>query len=204
MGRIDQIFRFTKSVIKKRNIPLPEKVIQVRQEQQVEEVGTIITTVNTNPQYEVAYKLLQEHDAIKVVSALLNKLEKKDHSDQVYGDINEDVSKGSRSGSGSGRTRNRDRGRDRKNRSRNSSGGGKVTRFHLNVGTSSGVNAKVLADFVTEKTRLRNSQISDITIRNSFSFFSAEASKEAQVMKALTNVTLNGKRTSIQIAKDRK
>ena len=205
MGRIDQIFRFTKSVIKKRNIPLPEKVIQVRQEQQVEEVGNIITTVNTNPQYEVAYKLLQEHDAIKVVSALLNKLEKKDHSDQVYGDINEDVSKGSRSGSGSGsgRTRNRDRGRDRKKR-QNSSGGGKVTRFHLNVGTSSGVNAKVLADFVTQKTRLRNSQISDITIRNSFSFFSAEASKEDQVMKALTNVTLNGKRTSIQIAKERK
>jgi ATP-dependent RNA helicase DeaD len=179
-GRLQEILKFTKSTIKKRNIPTPEKVLEVRETQKVEEITEVIENINTNPFYNVATKLLIENEPIDVVEALLYKLEKEDNSEVIKGDINEDYTP--------------------KNKSQSSK---KTVRFHLNMGTRHGVNAKKLAEFVTAKTRLRNKQIMDIAIRNDYSFFTAEASKKDQIMRALSNVKFSGKTVNIQVAKDK-
>ncbi len=182
ISRIDQIERFTKTKIKKRNVPTPEKVIRVKQEKQVEEILNIIQTENTFRFDEMSYELLQKHKEHIVISALLSMLEKKDHSEQVTGDINDDFSRSSRR-------------KDSK---------GKFVRFHINFGTKTGANPKKVAEFVCDKTRLRNSDISEITVRNTFSFFNVDVRNKDIVERKLRNVKYNGKKVSVQIASKRK
>ena len=204
MSRLNQVMRFTKQNIKKRNIPTPEKVIAVKQDKEFEDITTIINTENTNPQIELANRLLESSEPIKIICALLNKIDKKDKSGKVFGDINEDLSKGKGSYS-----RDRNSGSRSSSSKRNSRGSfGRpndkdFTRFHINIGTGLGLDPRKFADFISEKTKLRNQQIKDITIRHGFSFFTVNSKNERQVMKALSNFTYNGKKTSIQIAKDK-
>jgi len=198
VNSLNQIVRFTKSEIKKRNVPTPEKVIQVKEEKEIEEIANIIETENMNPYYELALKLMTDNEPISVVCALLNKIDKKDTSGKVFGDINESYDRNNKSrGSREGNSR------DRNSRGGKSSGG-KVTRFHLNIGSGVGLDPKKLADLVGAKTKLRNKEIQDITIRHAFSFFSAEYKHETQVMKSMKDFTYNGKKTSIQIAKEKR
>lgn len=182
MSRLDQITRFTKAKIKKRNIPTPEKVMRVRREQQVEEINEIIQNINTNPYQDMAYELLQGNEDINVVAALLHKIEKKDVSKKVQGDINDNIKKGDSSSKSSGET----------------------VRYHLNVGRNDGLTPKIFSELVITKTGLHNKQIMDIVISERASFFTTDRKKFNQVMKSMTNITVMNKKTSIQEAKVRK
>ncbi len=181
MSRLDAITRFTKSTIKKRNIPTPEKVIQVRQEKQLEEINNIIHTENTNMFDDLAYQLLINNEPYKIISALLSKIEKTDHSEKIDGDINEDTSKVRKTG------KNKDQ-----------------IRFHLNVGTASGATPKNLVEFINAKTDIPRNNINEVTMRSSFCFFTVNEKYKDVVTRKMRNVKYNGKRTSIQIAKDKK
>ncbi len=180
-SRLDSIFRFTKATIKKRNIPTPEKVIRVKQEKQIEEIQNIIDTENNDLYFELAYSLLVNNSPEKVVGALLNKIDKKDSSKQVLGDINEDLKKVNKYG---------------KNKNQ--------IRFHLNLGTGVGITPKGLVELVGKKTNLKNKDINEVTVRHAFSFFTVEDRHMDKVMKNLRNFNYSGKRASIQIAKDKK
>ncbi len=192
MGRLEQVMRFTKQTIKKRNIPTPEKVIKVKQEKELEEIMDIVNNQSTNRQVDLAQKLLEGNEPLKIVCALLSKIEKKDTSGRVFGDINENISKGSNRRSGGRNDRSSSRRND-----------GDMVRFHINIGTGLGLSPKKLAEFIGEKTKLRNQQIKDITIRHAFSFFTVNKKHEKMVMKTLSNFTYQGKRTSIQRAKEK-
>jgi ATP-dependent RNA helicase DeaD len=188
--RLQDIIKFSKSTIKKRNIPTMEKVMAVKQEKEIEEITTLIQEDSTTAFKEFAQELLIQNDPVEVVSALLSKLAKNDSSKKIDGDINEDMSRSSRQ-----------RGpRDRFN----SRGGKGIKRFHLNIGISDGITVQKFANFVAQKTNLRNSQIRDITVRQNFAFFSTDSIHEASVMKKMKNVKFQGKQTSIQLAKERK
>lgn len=177
-GRFKSILDFTKSSIKKRNIPTPEKVESVRKQKQVEEIEEIIQNINTNPMYDLADQLLENNSAEEVVKALLHKLQKKDSSKQITGDINENYKK----------SKHRDQGSN------------ESVRYHLNVGRNQGVTPQSLADMIKKKTKLHNSQINDISVSKSSSFFSTNKSKKMRIMKSLTNITFLGKKTSVRIA----
>ena len=194
MSRLEQVMRFTKQNIKKRNIPTPEKVIAVKQEKDLEEIMEIVNNQNTNRQYDLANKLLEGNDPVKIVCALLNKIEKKDSSGRVFGDINENISKKSNRGNRNDRSRGRN---DR------SSGDGDTVRFHINIGSALGMSPKKFSEFICEKTKLRNQQIKNITIRHAFSFFTVNSKHEKTVMKALSNFSYQGKKTSIQHAREK-
>jgi ATP-dependent RNA helicase DeaD len=189
MSRLDQIFRFTKSNIKRRNIPTPEKVIAVKQDKEFDEISELIKNQNTNRQFDLASKLLESNDHLQLVCALLNKLEKKDTSGKIIGDINEDIS---RSKSSSNRNNRGAKGRANSK---------DTVRFHINVGTGMGLTPKKFSEFITNKTKLRNQQVKEITVRHSFSFFTVNKKFEKVVFKTLTNITYQGKKTSIQLAR---
>lgn len=188
LSRLDQIFRFTKTNIKRRNIPTPEKVIAVKQDKELDEILDIVKNQNTNRQFELATKLLENNEPLEIVSALLNKLEKKDTSGRIFGDINEDVSKS--------------RSSNRNNRGSAKRAGSKDSvRFHINIGTGMGLSPKKFSEFICNKTNLRNQQIKDITVRHSFSFFTVNKKFEKLIFQKLSNFTYQGKKTSIQLAR---
>ncbi len=178
-NRLQNIFKFTNSNIKKRNVPTPEKVLKVKQQKQLDELYEIINTENNDLYYEMAFTLLQDYSPEQVVSALLNKLEKKDTSKKISGDINEDFSKV-------------------KKTSKNQS-----VRFHINIGTGVGLTARKLVDFVSSKTKLKNKQINEVTMRSKFSFFTVDYNQYEKVLKNMTNIKYNGKKVSVEIAKDK-
>ncbi len=180
--KINEIERFTKSKIKKRNIPTPENVIRIKQEHQIEQIINIIKTENTFRFDEQSYQLLSKYEPHIVVSGLLSMLEKKDHSEQVTGDINDNF--------------------DRKSKDRST--GKDYVRFHINMGTKTGANPKKVAEFVEQKTGVKNKFISDITVRNSFSFFNVSVRDKDIVQRKLKNVKYNGKKVSVQLANKKK
>lgn len=179
--RIAQIERFTKTKIKKRNVPTPENVIRIKQEKQFEEIQNIISTENTNSFDELSYSLLIKNEPQEVISALLSMLEKKDNSEQITGDINDTARKKGSKGEDD-----------------------QTVRFHLNLGTNQGISPKKLADFVSQKTNIRNKSIKDITVRNSFSFFSVNVKHKDIVERKLKRASHKGNNISVQIAKDKK
>ena len=185
ISRLSSILHFTKSNIKKRNIPTPEKVIRVKQEKQIEEIQTIIDTENSDAYYDIAYSLLKNNEPERVVIALLNKIEKKDSSTTVQGDINESFEKGKTT-------------RDRKGRSKKNQ-----VRFHLNLGTGVGLGPKALVEIISKRTGLQSRDIDDVFLKRGFSYFSTHEKHLDKVMKNMRNFNFSGKRASIQIANDR-
>jgi ATP-dependent RNA helicase DeaD len=185
MYRIDQILRFTKANIKKRNIPTPEKVIKVKQEKQYEDIIAVIENENLDSQYDLAHKLLISKDPVEVVTALLSKLEKDDQSEVVLGDINEKESAPNQQGNKQGRKQDNQ------------------VRFHINLGSKIGMSPKSLGEFVSKRTKLRNSQIKDITIRTAFSFFTVGNQYENQVIRTLAGSSYSGKTIVLEKARDK-
>ena len=186
MSRLDSIFRFTKSNIKKRNIPTPEKVIRVKQEKQIEEIQTIIDTENNDLYYELAYSLLLNNEPEQVVSALLNKLEKKDSSEQIRGDINEEFSK-------SKGKEVRTKSGTRKNQ----------VRYHINLGQGVGLSPKALVEVIIKRTKLQSRDINDVFMKRGFSYFTTHEKHQDTVMKSMKDFKFAGKNASIQLANDR-
>lgn len=216
MSRLDAVMRFSHSPIKKRNVPTTEKVEAMRQEKEVEDVTNIILETNLTVYEEIATTLLDENDPVAVVSALLSKLAKNDSTVVNDGDINEEFSKSSRGDRSSNRRTSgaRERGKRKEqggyqgNSRSGGSRGGKSNqsdvRFHINLGASDGLTPSKFANFVSQNTNLRNSQIKDITIRDNFSFFSTEPIHEASVMKKLKSVKFSDKKASVQIANEKR
>jgi ATP-dependent RNA helicase DeaD len=184
LPRFRRILDFTKSNIKKRNIPSVEKVSKVKEEKDLEQLITYITSETHSEYYDMAYKLLVDYEPEVIVAALLNKIDDKDATSKVQGDINEEFSSKGR------RERSRAPRKD-------------MVRFHVNLGSKVGLTPKKLAGLVQEKTNLRNNDIDDITIRPRFAYFSVKKKHKERVMKDMSKYRFNGKNGSIQIAKDR-
>lgn len=187
MSRLDSILRFTKTNIKKRNIPTPDKVLRVKEDKELEDILSIIETENLSSHYDLAIRLLSQSEPENIVSALLSKLEKNDLSDIISGDINEEIKL---------------KGQSQYQKSQNSNE--PTVRYHINLGTGVGMNPKSLAEFVCKQTGLRNNDVSDITIRHSFSFFTVNKKHVNKVTKNLNNVKYNGKKASVQEASDKR
>lgn len=181
LSRLNTIIKFTKSTMKKRNIPTEEKVLKVKKDKELAEIKAFIETDSSENYNAMAAELLEGHTPEEVIAGLLNKLSKKDNSDKISGDINEDYAKPNR------RRTNKD-----------------IVRFHLNIGSQSGITPKQLAGLIMKKTNLRNNDIDDIAIRPRFSYFNVPAKYSDRVMKDMRNFQYNGKRSSVQFANDKK
>ncbi|PAT02252.1 hypothetical protein CI105_02605 [Candidatus Izimaplasma bacterium ZiA1] len=197
--RLDAVVRYTKATIKKRNIPTIDKIEKLKSVQGIEEINDIIHNNEIAKFNELAEKLLEINEPINIIAALLSKIERNTLDDKNVADINLDLqSRGSRGSDGG--SRNSRGSRDSRGSKR---GSGNVARYHINLGTGVGMDPKKLADFVSSKTKLRNREISDITVRHAFSFFSTDKKHEKAVLQIFKTVKYNGKKASIQMAKDK-
>jgi ATP-dependent RNA helicase DeaD len=185
MSRIDTIMRFTKRKIKKRNVPTPDTVIRVKQEHQVVDINQIIENHNMSPYLDTATLLVEMHEPIEVISALLHKIDKNQTNKKIEGDINEDFTN---------KSKNRSNSRSKSNQ----------MRYHLNVGSEAGLTPKQLVNFIMKKTKLGNADIDDVTVSKNASFFSVPDKQHDKVMSRMSNIVLSGINTSVQIAKPNK
>lgn len=179
--RLKTITKFTKSNIKKRNVPTEEKVSKVKEEKNLQDLQDFINNENHVDYYEMAYSLLIHNQPEDVISALLNKLDKKDHSDRISGDINEDYNKPNER---------------RKNKN--------IVRFHINIGSQTGLSPQSLVKLIKKNTNINDRDISDIMIKPRFSYFSVPTKYNDRVLKDMKNIQFNGKKTGVQHANTRK
>ncbi len=183
LRRFEEIGEYAKTTIRKRNIPTPETVIEIRREKEIAAVEEVIESINMSPYMETADVLLERHDALHVVSALLYKIERKDDSEIIEGDINEDFAK-------------------RREQTQKVRDDGTV-RYHLNVGKTDGVNAGELVRAIMKETDLKNSHIFDVSISDKSSFFSTDQKHFEQVMRGLKSFGIRGRQTSVRVAENR-
>lgn len=176
MPRIDDIVAFTKTKIRKRNIPESNTVLRVKQENEVNDILEVIESNDLSQYKDTATTLLENANAIDIISALLLKTDKNQDDDVIHGDINEDYL--SQKGSS-----------------------GDKERYHINVGKDSGLTAKQLVKYIMIKTKLSNSEIQDVVISKNSSFFSTPKKNHHKILSSLTNVTLSGKAISVRVAK---
>ena len=76
-------------------------------------------------------------------------------------------------------------------------------RFHLNLGTGSGLAPKGLVELISKRTNLQSRDIDDVFLRRGFSYFSTHEKHLDKVMKNMKNFNYSGKRASIQIANEK-
>ncbi len=205
MSRIDTIQNFTKIKIKKRKVPTPDAVIKIKQEHQVADIEQIIDNINMSPYLDTATLLLENREPVDIISALLHKLDKNQVTEKIEGDINEEFtskSSGSRSNSRSGSNPRSNFGSN--TRSNNPRVKGDFQRYHLNVGSEEGLTPKQLVNFIMKKTNLNNSEINDVSVSKTSSFFSVVPKHHDRVISSMANINLSGKNTSVQMAKPTK
>ena len=178
--RIKDIERFTKSSIKKRNIPTPEKIEHVTKQKKIETVTSTIEDKPLTKHQEMAMELLSKHEPVEVVSALLKMAADEIQTDQNHADLNAEFKGPKKHAPGQGETR-----------------------YHFNIGRSDGLSPKELVDTIMKRTRLKNEQINNVIIAKRSSFFTGPSKKHNQIMKSLTNIKILNKKTSIQVAKER-
>lgn len=184
LQRLENVMSFTNVKIKKRKIPTPDAVIKIKQEHQIAGIDQIINDINTSPYLDTATLLLEAYKPIDIITALLHKIDKDDITEKVDGDINEDFTS--------------------KSRNRNPRVKQNQQRFHLNVGSESGLSPKQLVNFIIKKSNLKNSDIEDVSVSKKASFFSVAPQHQAEILKSLVNVVLSGKTTTVQVAKPAK
>ena len=188
MSRLDVIANFTKTKIKKRRIPTPDTVIKLKQEHQITDIDQIINKINLSPYLDTATILLNAYQASEVISALLHKIDKSQVDDIIEGDINEEFSS------------KKERTSSRPVRKRDEN----LQRYHLNIGSDSGFRPKQLVNLIIEKTKLSNFDIDDVSISKNASFFSVQKKHHLKIMNQMSNIKVNGKTTSVQVAKPAK
>ncbi|MGE4572411.1 MAG: DEAD/DEAH box helicase [Candidatus Izemoplasmatales bacterium] len=194
MSRIDIIQNFTKTKIKKRKIPTPDTVLKIKQEHQIYDIEQIIEHINLSPYLDTATLLLESKEPVEIISALLHKIDKNQVTEKVEGDINEDFTS-----KGNSRSQSRT-----SSRSSNPRVKGDNQRYHLNVGSESGLTPKQLVNFIIKKTKLSNFDINDVSVSKQASFFNVPSRHHDMVMSALANINLSGINTSVQMAKPTK
>ncbi|QLY40676.1 DEAD/DEAH box helicase [Hujiaoplasma nucleasis] len=194
MSRIDIIQNFTKTKIKKRKIPTPDTVLKIKQEHQIYDIEQIIEHINLSPYLDTATLLLESKEPVEIISALLHKIDKNQVTEKVEGDINEDFTS-----KGNSRSQSRT-----SSRSSNPRVKGDSQRYHLNVGSESGLTPKQLVNFIIKKTKLSNFDINDVSVSKQASFFNVPSRHHDMVMSALANINLSGINTSVQMAKPTK
>jgi ATP-dependent RNA helicase DeaD len=172
----DMVAKQSSANIKKRNIPTPEKVLQIIEDNQYNMIEETIKSENTHKHDQVALRLLTNYDQIEVVSALLQQLEKHDANHSISGDINEEF--------------------NRKNHVPKND-----TVYTLSIGRNQNIKPKELVDFIMKKTRLTNSQINLQKIGRSETSFSTNSDKHMRIMNGLVGAKLKGTRIKVTFKK---
>jgi len=169
------IMKIAKADIKKKKVPSVSEVIQAKKERIKDEVSDILSDNMSNDYFELANKLLEEYDPVKIVAALLKMNYKDDFEAGSYSEISE-VSNVDRKGK---------------------------ARLFIAMGKLENMTPKKIVDFIVDKTGIKESDIKEVKVFDKFSFISVPYEDATYIVNIFKKQN-RGKRPLVEIAKEAK
>lgn len=186
-GKLKEIKRELKCEIEKKPIPTITEIFEKKSEQIIIEICENAEKNQDEKFSEMARKLVENMDPIKIISSMLKEKYKKEVSYGVNKDKLEEAS---------------DR-KERKSKSNKKSKNKDDKRIFINIGKKDGLNKKKLAELIKEKTNIKDRFINDIIIMDKFSFFYIDKRDFDKLKKGLNKKKYNNRRINIEEANDR-
>jgi len=146
------IIKVTKTNIRKEKLPAVADIINAKTSRLISEILAVIQEGSHREYITTAKKILNDNDPLDILAALLKHSFQGEFDRSNYNEINE-VSV------------------DKKG----------TTRLFVSMGTKDGLSQKKLVRFIQDKSRVRDGVISDVTVKDSFSFLTAPF-KEAEII----------------------
>ena len=192
MPRLRSISRYAKTEINVLSVPSLDKIIKIRTKRLLDRAIEIAQDNNNfeNSDYEVNKllsiidKQLKKYDGVDkeiLVKGLLSIIINADGRNQEIDDITSETLKEIDS---------------RKGKNKH----GEVRMF-MTLGKNDDIRVYTITDMLVKNAGLSNSEINDVTIKDSFTFFNVPASKVNDVLLCNNEIRYKGRRISIQEAK---
>ncbi len=189
--RILDIERYTKSKVRKRELPDAEKVVAVKRQRFIDSTLESIGSKSFESIHEEMAQdlIIAGYDPAQIIASLISK--NFIISDEVSGgDINDRYQSNVRSDS-------------RMNRSRGKSFSSEGdTRFFMNLGARDKMQIKDLLVAVEKQCNIPGREINQIKIMKEFTFFNTNPKNKNRILKDLRKV--NDKKVSIEVARAKK
>lgn len=198
MDKIQNIERFTKKEINKRNVPTAEKVLEVKKSKIAKEIMRTIETDDLSDMKEMANELYSsDYDAEDVIAALL----KMNYNFKVASDVtdlNEQVGKRNK-------VTPRVYGDKRSSNEKRSFGDSNLQdRYYIGVGKKDKVKPSDILGAVAGESGIPGDSVAKIDIYETFSFFNVAPEHRKAVLANMKNVRIKGRTVSAELTKKRK
>lgn len=198
MDKIQNIERFTKKEISKRNVPTAEKVLEVKKSKIAKEIIKTIEMEDLSDMKQMANELYSsDYDAEDVIAALL----KMNYDFKVASDVtdlNEHIGKRNKVAS-------RAYGDKRSSNEKRSFGDSSLQdRYYIGVGKKDKVKPSDILGAVAGESGIPGDSVAKIDIYETFSFFNVAPEYRKAVLANMKNVRIKGRTVSAELTKKRK
>ena len=182
MNKIENIERYTKKSIRKRNIPTVARVNEVKQDKFVRSIVSVIEKGDLGENRLLAGRLLDKgYDAETIIAAMIKKLVKFDLSEGR--DLNEKIPE---------------------RRKRGSLKAYDTDRFHVNLGKNQGIRPGDILGAVAGECGIPGSDIGEIEIFNNYSFFTAAKEHKHRILDRMDGSQIKGMKVVVEMSKEKK
>lgn len=189
LRKIQDIERYTKKTIRKRNVPSLEKVNKIKVDKFIRNLETEIAANEENGYEEIIERLLADgFEPKKIISTLIkNRLSFVDEKNDR--DINDTKS------TRSGRVKS-----ERNDRAVDKSG----VKFFLNLGSRDGIRKSDILGAVASESNIPGKEVGTIEILRNFSFFTVNDKYSSKVLDKMNKASIKGKQCSVEITTSKK
>ena len=191
LERIQNIERYTKKEIRKRNIPTAERVLDVKKEKLV---NSVVDYVNNEDLTEAdgLLKMLNEaevnmEDAVKA----LIKMNYNFKAAAFEEDINDSFRK---------KSYNKGKGKGNRKQSNPEN----YDRYYIQVGRKDKARESDILGAVAGECKISASQVGKIDVYETFSFFNVVKSERKNIISKMKNVKIKGRKVSAELTRKRK
>lgn len=194
LERIQNIERYTKKEIRKRNIPTAEKVLDVKKEKLV---NTVLDYINNEDLTEVDGLLgmlndaeINMEDAVKALIMMNNNFKAAAYEE----DLNDQFRKKSFNSKGKGKGKGK----------RKQSNPDNYDRYYIQVGKKDKARESDILGAVAGECKISSAEVGKIDIYETFSFFNVVKSERKTILGKMKNVKIKGRSVSAELTKKRK
>ncbi len=185
--KLQDIERYTKKPLRKRQIPTIEKVNEIKQDKFIRQIETRIAEGLTEDYSYIINRLYDSGNSPEAIIAALIKERLSFESSENDKDLNDIIPERRKS------SRNKD---DEINKS--------GVRFFLNLGKKDGIRPKDILGAVAGECNIPGNDIGDIEILDKFSFFNAAKEHKNIILKKMNDSSIKGKDVVVELTTAKK
>ncbi len=175
-GFLKQIRNVTKGNIEKRTVPTVEEIYNAKFELMANEITSTIEAEDYSKFVDLATKLTQNHDSVKVIASLLQ--------NQFKNQLSFDYSSDKLEAPASSKEND--------------------VRLFFSAGRRDGLTIKTLINYIKNNAKVGASQIRDIDIMENFAFVNVDNVIHKQVLEKCTGGKINKRRVNVEVSTNNK